>query len=314
VGKATQRRAPRATAAGAAARPAAGAAPFSPVAWFTALTTGTKIRLIAIAILVIWLLGIAAPSAVLAMLGAGPARPPQSAKSSLLESSMLVAMADSSETLHVSAGATWTPWPTDTPIPSPTPTATDVPTATPVPPTATAEPPTATPVPPTATTVPPTATPRPVAVQPSPAVKAAAVVQVAPAKPAKKYELIKFYHLTGCENGWNHVAKVHVVDPAGNPVDGVPLMFRAAGFGDIFDVQPSGTKGPGWIEFDLHKDGQYMFYPTADRTNPDNSDVTPPVGTVRDPNGNLWPPDPCNGQNGNTLGHNSFDIVFKKNF
>ncbi|HEX9117999.1 MAG TPA: cyclic nucleotide-binding domain-containing protein, partial [Anaerolineae bacterium] len=124
VGKATQRRAPKATAAGAAARPAAGAAPVSPVAWFTALTTGTKIRLIAIAILVIWLLGIAAPSAVLAMLGAGPAHPPQSAKSSLLESSMLVAMADSSQTLQVSAGATWTPWPTDTPIPSPTPTAT----------------------------------------------------------------------------------------------------------------------------------------------------------------------------------------------
>ena len=298
----------------------------SPLDWFGDLSTGAKIRLAVIVLLVIWLVGIAAPSLVISLLSGGsPAQAAQANQTNYVQSAMLVAMAPRNDVVDVADRPTWTPWPTETPLPSPTATATLAPTDTPVLPTATPEPPTATPEPPTP--VPPTARPA-VAVQPTKApVVAAAAVQppaptavpppaptAAPKASGKQYTVAELRRLTACENGSKHNVFVKVVDAAGNPLDGVMVLFHAAGGGEIFDVQTSGRKGPGLLEFDLYKNGSYAVSVTEDKSNTANSDIAEPLSSVRDLSGNVWDEEQCPGGGGNTLGHNSWSVVFKKNF
>jgi hypothetical protein len=125
--------------------------------WFGGLQRGTQVRLVAVTLLLVWLLGIALPAAVISGLAAHDVTNLQGAIAWVRTATPV---------------PTATPLPTDTPVPTevpatstPTeapPTETPVPaTETPVPPTDTPVPPTDTPVPPTDTPVPPTDTPRP---------------------------------------------------------------------------------------------------------------------------------------------------------
>jgi CRP-like cAMP-binding protein len=282
------------------------------VGWFNGLNSTSKVRFTIVALLVLWLVGVSMPSLVISVLAQGKSQRAASGPANFLNGAGLIAQA----AVNVEAIATWTPWPTDTPIPSPT--ALPEPTATPTrPPTATW-----TPVPATATSVPPTQTP--VAQGGGGGDDAAAMAVAAPtdaptAAPttaAKQYQLISLHHLTPCENVGKHDIFVSLQDPSGNPVDGVKFMFRAADWGAIQEVLVTGVKGPGKVEYPIYKSGQYMTYVTEDGTNPANSDVVDYLGSVRDQTGALFPSgDMCPTQNGgNTWGHNSYQLVFQKNW
>jgi CRP-like cAMP-binding protein len=280
--------------------------------WFTARSSGAKLRFAAVLLLALWLL----VAVVYAVLSSGSHQSARSVQSNLLNSSALVAYAAD---LPTEVPATYTPWPTETPMPSPTFTPTNTPTNTP-PATPTLLP-TATAVPPTATAVPPT--PRPVALAAAPVVAAAAAAPVvaaaaaAPAptaKPSRQYQLVEWRHLTGCENHFMHNIFVTVVDAAGNPVDGVKIAAKGMMEGDLMDLRVSGEKGPGKTEFVLYAGGGLHLYITDDGKNPANSDITPALDSTRGPDGQIWPDERCNGSDGNVMRHNSYAVTFKRNF
>ena len=299
-------RAPRPTPA---ATPVSVAAPVDRAAtqatgWFGARSTGAKVRLVAVILLLVWLLGVAAPWLILNLLSNGasaPApRPARTAAKTLQERIVRVALAAD---LPVKFTPTYTPWPTNTPIPTPTFTPTATPTNTPIPtPTFT---PTATPLPPTATPVPP-----PVVARAAPAAAAAAAPAAAP-KPAAQFSVVEKRQLTPCENRGKHNIFVKVVDAGGNPVDGVTLVQGSAGQpGNVMDKTVTGTKGPGLAEFAMWKGGTYDVYVSADGVNPSNTEIATQMTSGL--------PDEleCNdgGGGGNTLFHNSFTVTFRKNF
>ena len=193
--------------------------------------------------------------------------------------------------------------PTATFTPTATPTETPIPTAT------------FTPVPPTETPVPPTAVPvRAVAAwspwrRPRSAAAAVAVQAAAPA-PSQQYKLIESRRMTPCENRGLHNIFIKVVDQAGNPVDGVMIVQSPSDqIGNVLDKMVTGTKGPGAAEFIMWKFAEYAVYATSDGANPTGSDVA--VGL----NSNFTDEAECaDGGGGNTLFHNSFNVVFQKNF
>jgi len=277
----------------------------SATSWWGRTSTGGKLRLVAVILLLIWLLGVAAPSLIISLLsgngGASIARP--MAQSGFRDRAVLVALAAD---LPIDVTPTYTPWPTETPMPTPTFTPTATPTETPIPT------PTFTPVPPTETPVPPTAVPvRAVAraAAPAAAVRAAAAPVAAPA-PSQQYKLIESRRLTPCENRGLHNIFIKVVDPAGNPVDGVMIVQTPADqIGNVIDKMVTGTKGPGQAEFVMWKFAQYAVYATSDGANPTGSDVAQGL------NANFTDEAACaDGGGGNTLFHNSFNVVFVKNF
>lgn len=298
-----------------APRPAPAAAPVAaaPVdraagqatGWFRSRSTGAKVRLIAVVLLLVWLFGVAAPVLILNLLSNGssaPApRPARTAVKTLQERVVLIALAAD---LPVKFTPTYTPWPTETPIPTPTFTPTAIPTNTPIPtPTFT---PTATPLPPTATPVPP-----PVVVRAAPAAMAAAAAAPEPPKPTAQFSVIEKRRLTPCENRGKHNIFVKIVDAGGNPVDGVTLVQGTAGQpGNVMDKTVTGTKGPGLAEFAMWKGGTYDVYVSADGVNPNNTEIATQMTSGL--------PDEVNcddgGGGGNTLFHNSFTVTFRKNF
>jgi CRP-like cAMP-binding protein len=274
--------------------------------WFESRTTGAKVRLVAVVLLLVWLLGVAAPWLILNLLSNGsptPApRPARTAARTLQERVVRVALAAD---LPVKFTPTYTPWPTETPLPTPTFTPTATPTNTPLP--------TATPIPPTATPIPPTATPPPpppVVVRAAPAA-AAAAAPAAPPKPAAQFSVVEKRRLTPCENRGKHNIFIKVVDAGGNPVDGVTLVQGTAGQpGNVMDKTVTGTKGPGMAEFAMWKGGTYDVYVSADGVNPSNSEIATQMTS------GLPDEVECNdgGGGGNTLYHNSFNVIFRKNF
>jgi CRP-like cAMP-binding protein len=291
--------------------------------WFKTSSTGAKVRLAAVVLLLVWLIGVAAPALIINLLSGGaPARAPAPAPAStpvqktgrgagrsLQERVMLVALAAD---LPAKTTPTYTPWPTETPIPTPTFTPTATPTNTPIPtPTFT---PTATPIPPTPTPIPP---PPPVAVQAAaPAAAAAASVAAAaaaprePPKPAAQFTLVEARRLTPCENLGKHHIFIKIVDAGGNPIDGVTLVQSPAGqHGNVMDKTLSGTKGPGQAEFTMWKGGTYDVYVSGDGANPGNTEIARQL-TSGLPDEALCPSSP----GGNTLFHNSFSVIFRKNF
>ncbi len=166
------------------------------VAWFSGLSTGGKVRLALLVLLLIWLFLIAAPMTLLARfngasIASGEAVPitanalaavsPDQGIAVAMVSDQALAMEDQLVLADqdVAPTPTFTPPPTQTAIPTATPTATPVPTDTPVP--------TATP---TFTPVPPTPVPVAVAAQPQEAVVAAAAVEAsaAPALPPRIWD------------------------------------------------------------------------------------------------------------------------------
>jgi len=288
-----------------AARPAvavqpAPQVPNRAVAWFSALSTGAKLRLVAVVLLLVWLIGIAAPLMIINLLSSGApapaARPEPGAAHTLQDRVIRVALAAD---LPVQYTPTYTPWPTETPIPTPTFTPTATPTNTPIPtPTFT---PTATPIPPTDTPVPPV-------------VMRAAVAAAAPPptpKPSAQFTVIEKRRLTPCENRGKHNIFVKIVDAAGNPVDGVTLVQVPHGqIGNVLDKAVSGIKGPGLAEFVMWKGAEYDVYISADGVNPANTEIAQQLHS------NFTDEAMCNdgGGGGNTLFHNSFNVIFQKNF
>lgn len=274
--------------------------------WFGSRSTGAKLRLIAVVLLLVWLIGVSAPSLVINLLSSGApapaAEPVRTTGRTLQERVIRVALAAD---MPVQLTPTYTPWPTETPIPTPTFTPTATPTNTPIPtPTFT---PTATPVPPTATPVPPP--PPPVAVQAAPVALAAAAPKEPP-KPAAQYTLVEARRLTPCENRGKHNIFVKIVDANGNPVDGITLVQVPSGQnGNVLDKAVSGVKGPGLLEFVMWKGGTYDVYITADGANPANTEI------ARQMTSGFTDEENCSdGAGGNTLFHNSFSVIFRKNF
>lgn len=201
---------------------------------------------------------------------------------------------------------TYTPWPTETLLPTETPTVTPTPTNTPVPtdtplPTATFTPlPTDTPVPPPA--------PRRV-VEAAPAVAEVAAAAAAPAPaPSVQWRLASMRRLTPCENRGMHHIFVTVQDAAGNPLDGVVLIQSSDGnAGDILDRSVSGAKGPGKAEFTMWKGAQYMVFVSGGDGAPASTDF------ARGLNSGLTDESMCaDGGGGNTLFHNSFEVIFQR--
>lgn len=280
----------------------------SATSWWGRTSTGGKVRLVAVILLLIWLLGVAAPSMIISMLsnngGASPARPV--AQSGYRERMVLVALAAD---LPVDITPTYTPWPTETLMPTPTFTPTATPTETPIPtPTFTPVPPTETPVPPTPTPPPP-APARAVAAAPA-AVARAAAAPVALQAPSQQFKLIESRRMTPCENRGLHNIFIKVVDAAGNPVDGLTIVQTPADqIGNVLDKMVTGTKGPGLAEFVMWKFAQYAVYVTNDGSSPAGSEIASGL------NANFTDEAECaEGGGGNTLFHNSFNVVFVKNF
>lgn len=270
--------------------------------WFRSRSRGAKARLIAVIVLLVWLVGVAAPLTIINLLSNGapaPApRPERPAAKTLQERVVLVALAAD---LPVKFTPTYTPWPTETPIPTPTFTPTPTPTNTPIPtPTFT----------PTATPIPPTATP-----EPPPVVRAAPAAAVAaaaaePPKPSTQFSVVEKRRLTACENKGKHNIFIKIVDGGGNPIDGVILVQTPHGqAGNVLDKTISGTKGPGLAEFTLWKGATYDVYISGDGVNPANTEIAQELHSNFPDESNC--PD---GGGGNTLFHNSFNVIFRKNF
>ena len=290
------------------------------VRWFENAGTGTKVLVIILAALLIYLCGVVLPYNLLirpvaaaeaevnqmVMAASMPVRggvevvtpePPVGSRS------LALAMAGS----EFAPTPTYTPWPTQTPIPSATPTITPTPTDTPVP--------TDTPTPePTPTWTPvPTNTPAPVIVQravaqaPAPAVEPAARAAAAPA-PSVEWRLVSARRLSACENRGKHNIFVKVMDGAGNPVDGVMVVQANNGNpGDILDRMTSGTKGPGQAEFIMWKLAEYMVFIANPDGSPASTDFAQPIHS------NFTDEETCaDGQGGNTLFHNSFEVIFQR--
>ena len=275
--------------------------------WFGARSTGAKLRLIAVLVLLIYVwiaIGVAIVSTVSSNSVPSAPRPVSRAPSGFRDRVVMVALA---EDLPVDVTPTYTPWPTETPLPTPTFTPTATPTDTPLPtPTFT---PTATPIPPTATPAPPRVVARAAPAQapvPAPAAAAAA----APAKPSVQYKLIENRRLTPCENLGKHNIFIKVVDAAGNPVDGVVLVQTPKGeIGNVLDKSVSGTKGPGLAEFAMWKKAEYSVYVTEDGVNPASVEIANGM------NSNFGEDEQCpTADGGNTLYHNSFNVIFQKQF
>jgi hypothetical protein len=309
--------------------------PFDSLAnWYGGLTSGAKWRLAILILLVIFLLGISLPAAIISALRTagsvsnGPASAQDTAETlrvAMVSSandvaSTALALADTAtpEEAGFAPTATYTPPPTLTPIPTDTPLPTATPTETPVP-TAT---PTETPVPAdTATPVPPTPLPRVAALAAAPAAKAAAsAAAAAPAaapKPSTQYSLIEMRRLDPCENRGKHNIYVHVVDAGGNGVNGIWAIQAPNGNpGQVLDAKQTETKDswilnpqPGWLNFDMWKGAEYMAFISNDGTTPASTDFAQPVHSNFTDEANCG-----DGSGGNTLFHNSFSLVFRKNF
>jgi CRP-like cAMP-binding protein len=279
--------------------------------WFGARSTGAKLRMVAVILLLIWLLGVAMPLAIISLVSSNGApsapRPVSKAPAAFQDRVVLVALA---EDLPIDVTPTYTPWPTETPLPTATFTPTATPTETPIP-TATFTP-TATPIPPTATPVPPRVVARAAPAQaPAPApAPAAAAAAAAPAKPSVQFSLIENRRLTACENLGKHNIFIKVVDAAGNPVDGVVLVQTPKDqIGNVLDKTVSGTKGPGLCEFAMWKMAEYSVYATDDGVNPASVEVASGM------NSNFGGDEMCpTADGGNTLFHNSFNVIFQKNW
>ena len=101
-----------------------------------------------------------------------------------------------------------------------------------------------------------------------------------------------------------------MVDAAGNPVDGVLVIQTPnGGYGNVIDKQMSGSKGPDQAEFLMWKMAEYSVYVSTDGSNPASTDIAQPLHSGFTDEAECSP-----GQGGNTLFHNSFSVIFRKNF
>lgn len=284
--------------------------------WFGNLSRGAKLRLVIITFLLLWLLGALTYTAASAFQGAdNSARsdevPAIARANDEIVQPVAMALSRMDVTHTPLATATYTPVPTRTPLPTntptPSPTPTNTPTATP---TATS---TSTPVPTDTPT--PTFTPTP-----KPRVKRVAVAAArvaATPTPSTQYSLVEVRRLSPCENRGKHNIYVKVIDANGNGVDNVWVLQAPAGNpGDIIEKKLTEKKDfwlmnqeDGRVTFDMYKGAQYTIFISNDGVTPASTDFAQPVHS------NFTDEAACpDGGGGNTLYHNSFSIIFRKNW
>ncbi len=123
--------------------------------------------------------------------------------------------------------------------------------------------------------------------------------------------------LSPCENRGKHNIYVKVVDANGNGVNGVWVIQAVAGNpGQILEKKRTEQKDywlmnqeNGRVTFDMFKSGQYVVYISEDGVNPASTDFTQALHSAFTDEANC--PD---GGGGNTLFHNSFSVIFRKNW
>ncbi len=286
--------------------------------WYAGLSRAARVRLILLVLLLVFLFGVSLPAAVVSALRAsrtpGQDTTPRVAWAAVANNVAPVAMALANPASPNDPAAEFPPTPTYTPPPTATPLPTDTPTPTPTP----TETPTPTPTP-TDTPVPtPTPTFTPVPPTPRPVVRQAAPAQAAPAAqptPSVQYSLIEMRRLTPCENRGKHNIYVRVVDAAGNGVNGVWIVQASGHPGNIVDKKQTADRDY-WImevqsgrnDLIMWKGAEYMVFISNDGVTP-ASDIAQPVHS------NFTDEAQCpDGGGGNTLFHNSFSLVFRKNY
>jgi CRP-like cAMP-binding protein len=282
--------------------------------WFANRTMGAKLRLLAIAIALVWLCGIMVPSLIINALastfsdeGALPGDP-RSPLQQMREDGAVGAAAVLPFVETATPTPTNTPTPTMTPTNTPTPTETPIPTHTPTPtltptPTETPTPvftptPTETPSPipilNTATPSPPTDTPTP---EPTPT-------------PDVDFRVKSVRQLTACENQGKHHIFIKVEDINGQGINGVPIKVEWAPVKDGSVIANTETKtdlngqlDPGRIDFAMFK-GNYTIE-VMGGTSQVAGPVTPDYGTN----------EAC-GENAvaNSLYHISYEVIFQRTF
>jgi len=234
--------------------------------WFATRSLRVKLGILVLLVLLVWLIFIAAPSSIIRTLSANLnggendigfayAQSQYDGNASMLlidnvRENGAVAALPFVETVTPTVTPTHTP--THTPTVTPTPTETPIPTSTPTPtPTNTPLPPTATPTnppdTPTATPPPHTSTPRAPTHTPTP---------LPTPTPDVDYVIASVRQLTACENQGKHHIFAHLVDAAGNGINGqrIKICWGPNEAVDCaFPVTETKERGKGWVEFAMFK-------------------------------------------------------------
>jgi hypothetical protein len=125
-----------------------------------------------------------------------------------------------------------------------------------------------------------------------------------------EWRLVSARRLSACENRGKHNIFVKVLDAAGNPVDGVLVVQSNNGNpGNILDRMTTGFKGPGLAEFVMWKLAEYSVFVANPDGSPASTDFAQPLHS------NFVDEENCSdGGGGNTLFHNSFEVIFQRTF
>ena len=122
--------------------------------------------------------------------------------------------------------------------------------------------------------------------------------------------------LTPCENRGKHNVYVRVVDANGNGINDVWVVQAPAGNpSNIIDRKQTGDHD-SWVmiseagraDFAMYKGAEYMVFVSEDGATPASTDFAQPVHSNFTDEANCE-----DGEGGNTLFHNSFALVFRKN-
>lgn len=295
--------------------------------WFTHAGTLTKVLLILLLAMLIYLCGVVLPyNLVIKPVAAAEAEINQMTMAQQMPARGGVEVAEVAanspfpsrgvalaQALDFDARPTYTPLPTQTPIPSATPTVTPTPTSTPLP----TDTPTPLPTPtftpePTATAVVQRIAQASVAVAAAPAAdtttRAAAPAPAPAAAPSVEWKLVTMRRLSACENRGKHNIFIKVLDAGGNPLNGILVVQASNGNpGNALDRMASGSKGPGMVEFVMWKMAEYTVFVANPDGSPASTDFAQPVHS------NFADEENCSdGGGGNTLFHNSFEVVFQR--
>jgi len=279
--------------------------------WFAKRTLGAKLRLLAIAIALIWVCGIMAPSFIINALAstfADDGALPGDARSPLEQMREEGAVGAAAVLPFVE---TATPTPTETPTRTATPTTTPTPTETPIP-TSTATPtftPTPTETPTPVFTPTPTETPTRVFTRVPPTPTDTPTPE-ATATPAVDYRVMSIRQLTPCENEGKHHIFIQVQDATGQGVNGVPVKIKWAETKDGSVIANTETKTnltgqpePGHIDFAMFK-GSYVVEVMGG-----SSEVTKPITPDYGTNESCGPNSVAN-----SLFHLSFQVIFRRTY
>jgi len=234
--------------------------------WFSTRSPRVKLGILVLLLLIIWLCGITAPSAIIRELTAnlnggendvGFAYAQSNLGSDLQPAMLMVeSVRENGAVAALPFVETVTPTPTHTSTPTDTPTVTATPTETPIPTWTPTPVPTNTPVPPTFTPTPAdTPTPTPVPYTPTPRPPTSTPTPAPTPTPDADYIIASVRQLTACENEGKHHIFVHAMDPAGNGLNDVPVKICWGPSDGDCATTPTETKseGKGWIEFAMFK-------------------------------------------------------------